>query len=277
MSELVISGRLERGDGPLTASSEAPSAGRRGRRPRGAVAGGRASRGATSWPAPQVHERRHAAFPGSKNADAGIDFGDLTLLAEVVTTQVALPTRESADVAAFGKDIEKFFLKKAGQLDETAANLLRDSQPADSPLDGPARQILPVVVRGGQFPINPVTRRHIEDALQNGGLLNYRRPAAPIARIAPLDLEELEICETLRETRNLALHDLIRQWQQSADYAESSFRSFLSQANGGPFARPADLQAELARTLSLIAERLGSDWTPGARNPGQSAGLAGTE
>ena len=111
---------------------------------------------------------------------------------------------------------------------------MRDSQPADSPLDGPARQILPVVVRGGQFPINPVTRRHIEDALQNGGLLNYRRPAAPIARIAPLDLEELEICETLRETRNLALHDLIRQWQQSADYAESSFRSFLSQAYGGP-------------------------------------------
>ena len=134
-----------------------------------------------------------------------------------------------------------------------------------------------MVVRGGQFPINPVTRRHIEDALQNGGLLNYCRPAAPIARIAPLDLEELEICETLRETRNLALHDLIRQWQQSADYAESSFRSFLSQAYGGPFARPADLQAELARTLSLIAERLGSDWTPGARNPGQSAGLAGTE
>lgn len=224
-----------------------------------------------------TEEALQAAFPRRKNADAGIDFGELTLLAEVVTGQVALTTRENADVAAFGKDIEKFFLKKARQLDETAASLLRDPQPDGSPLDKPARRILPVAVRGGQFPINPVTRRHIEDALQNGGLLNYRRPATPIAPIAPLDLEELEICETLHETGNLALHDLIRQWQKSDDYAESSFRSFLSQAYGGPFARPADLQAELARTLSLIAARLGSNWTPGPPDPGQSAGQAGTE
>ena len=54
-----------------------------------------------------TEEDLQAAFPRSKNVDAGIDFGDLTLLAEVVTTQVALPTRENADVAAFKKDIGK--------------------------------------------------------------------------------------------------------------------------------------------------------------------------
>jgi hypothetical protein len=138
-----------------------------------------------------TEEDLQAAFPRTKNVHAGIDFGDLTLLAEVVTTQVALPTRENADVAAFNKDIEKFFLKKARQLDETAANLLRDPQPEGS-LQDPARRILPVAVRGGQFPINPITRRHIEDARQHEGLLNRRRPAGPIARVAPLDLEELE-------------------------------------------------------------------------------------
>jgi hypothetical protein len=78
-----------------------------------------------------------------------------------------------------------------------------------------------------------------------------------------MDLEELEICETLHETRNLPLHHLITQWQESDDFAGSSFRSFLSQAYGGNFPRPADLQAELARTLSLVAVRLGTDWTPG--------------
>jgi hypothetical protein len=128
-----------------------------------------------------TEEDLQAAFPRSKNADAGIDFGDLTLLAEVVTTQVALPTRENADVAAFNKDTGKFFLKKARQ---TAANLLRDPRPDSSPLHKPARRILPVAVRGGQFPINPITRRHIEDVLRQKGLLNHRRPAAPIARVA---------------------------------------------------------------------------------------------
>ena len=225
-----------------------------------------------------TEEDLQAAFPGRKNADAGIDYGDLVLLAEVVTTQVSLATRENADVTAFGNDIKKFFLKKAGQLDETASSLLRDPQPDGSPLDKPARRILPVAVRGGHFPINPVTRRHIKDTLRNARLLNYRRPAFPIAALAPVDLEELEICETLRETRNLSLHDLIRQWQQSDDYAESSFRAFLSKTYGGPFARPADLQAELARTLSLIAARLGSDWTPpGLPDPGYQPTPEGTE
>ena len=48
-----------------------------------------------------------------------------------------------------------------------------------------ARQILPVAVRGGAFPINPVTRRYIEDALRGEQLLNYRRPAAPICALVP--------------------------------------------------------------------------------------------
>jgi hypothetical protein len=132
-------------------------------------------------------EDLQAAFPRSKNSDAGIDFGELTLLAEVVTGQAALATRENADAAAYAGDIEKLFVKKARQLDETAASLLRDPQPAASPLDKPARRILPVTVRGWQFPLNPLTRGHIEDALRSEGLLNYRRPAVPVAGIAPVE------------------------------------------------------------------------------------------
>lgn len=187
----------------------------------------------------------------------------MVLLAEVVTTQVALSTRENADIEAYRKDIEKFFLKKARQLDETATSLLRDPQPAASPLDEPVERILPVAVRGGQFPVNPVTREHIEAALKNERLLNYSSPDAPISRFAPVDLGELEMCETLHETRGLSLPDLIRQWQASEEYDRSSFRNFLIKTYGeDSFPRPADLRAELARTLSLIATRLGSDWTP---------------
>jgi hypothetical protein len=219
-----------------------------------------------------TEEDLQAAFPGSKNSDAGIDFGELTLLAEVVTGQAALATRENADVTTYAKDIEKLFVKKARQLDETATCLLRDPQPDSSPLDKPAARILPVTVRGWQFPLNPLTRGHIEDALRSEGLLNYRRPAMPVAGIAPVDLEELEMCETLHETRGLSLHDLITQWQESADFSRSSFRDFLIQTYGAAFARPADLQAELARLLTLIAKRLGSNWTPGLPEPGEPAG-----
>jgi hypothetical protein len=116
-------------------------------------------------------EDLQAAFPRSKNSDAGIDFGELTLLAEVVTGQASLATRESASVTAYAADIEKLFVKKARRLDETAACLLRDPQPDASPLGKPARRILPVTVRGWQFPLNRLTRRHNPD-------LPPRRPRA---------------------------------------------------------------------------------------------------
>ena len=133
-------------------------------------------------------------------------------------------------------------MKKARQLDETAADLLRDPQPAGLPAgqacapdpagSGPRRPV----------PRQPVTRGHIEAALKNAGLLNYRRPAAPIFPFAPVDLGELEMCETLHETRGLSLPDLITQWQESDDFARSSFRNFLIKAYGGtlpPARRPA--------------------------------------
>lgn len=210
-----------------------------------------------------TEEHLQAAFPGKKNTNAGIDYGDLVLLAEVVTTQVALSTRENADVMAYGKDVDKFFVKKARQLDETATSLLRDPQPADSPLGKPAQRILPVAVRGGQFPVNPVTREHIDAALKKARLLNYRRADAPVFPFAPVDLGELEMCETLHETHGRSLPDLIRQWQASDDYAKTSLRNFLIKTyTEEGFPRPADMRAALAQTLSLMAARLGTTWTP---------------
>jgi hypothetical protein len=70
----------------------------------------------------------------------------------VVTGQASLATRGNASVNAYTADIEKLFVKKGRQLDETAASLLRDPQPDASPLDKPGRRIPPVTVRGWQFP-----------------------------------------------------------------------------------------------------------------------------
>jgi hypothetical protein len=187
-----------------------------------------------------TEEDLQAAFPGKKNTDAGIDYGDLVLLAEVVTTQVTLATRENADAAAYSEDLRKFFLQKAGQLDETASCLFRDPQPSRSPLDKPAQRILPVSVRGGHFPVNPVTREHIENALKAKGLLSHRSPGAPIFPLAPVDLGELEMCEALHETRSLPFPELIRKWQASSDYSRCS----LHACDGGLQAQRPDLRVD---------------------------------
>lgn len=173
-----------------------------------------------------TEEDLQQAFLGTKNVDAGIDFGDQVVIAEVVTTQITVATRKNADVVAFNNGIKKFFLKKAGQLDATAANLLRDPQPDKSPLPAPARRIVPVAIRRGQFPI---TRPQIEQAL---------RADARIDPIALLDLDELEVCETLRETHHLPLPRVIAQWQASDGCANSSPRTFLVGEYGGGFDQP---------------------------------------
>ncbi len=48
-----------------------------------------------------------SAFPGTKNCDAGIDFGGDVLLAEVVSGTVTVPTREQANVMSFRADTER--------------------------------------------------------------------------------------------------------------------------------------------------------------------------
>jgi hypothetical protein len=51
-----------------------------------------------------------------------------------------------------------------------------------------------------KFFVNPVIREHIDAALKEARLLNYRRADVPVFPFAPVDLGELGMCETLRET-----------------------------------------------------------------------------
>lgn len=193
------------------------------------------------------------AFPSSKNADAGIDFGADVVLAEVVSATVTLATRQTPDTESYRKDAEKIVMKKARQLHATALNLLADPQPASSPLHTPPSRVFPVVVCGGQFPVNPVTLRDVKRQLSAEGLLTDGR----IQPLVLLDLEELEACNALRETRHVTLAQLIGDWRQSA-YREASFRSYLSFRYGGQnIGRSAELRTALASSTKIMQERLG--------------------
>jgi hypothetical protein len=151
-----------------------------------------------------TEEHLQAAFPGKRNCDTVIDFGGDVVLAEIVSGTVTVPTRQG-HAEAFRRDAKRLVLGKADQVYETARNLLRDPQPANSPLAQPAARIFPVVVCGGQFPINPLTTQYITEELQAQGLV----PDGPIEPLALMDLEELEGCAALRERRGLTLPQLL--------------------------------------------------------------------
>ena len=210
-----------------------------------------------------TEEHLKAAFPGSKNCAAGIDFGGDVVLAEIVSGTVKVPTRELADAASFREDAEKIVLKKARQLYVTAANLLRTPQPAASPLSTPPARIFPVVVIGGQFPVNPLTARYISEQLTAEG----HKPDGTVQQVAVLDLEELEGCHALWQRRNQTLPQLLDAWHNSP-YRDAAFRNYLSYEIGGQeLGRPQDIQQALAESFTAIQQHLGTpgQWIP----PGQ--------
>ena len=199
-------------------------------------------------------EDLQAAFPGTRICDAGIDFGGDVVLAEVVSGTVKVPTREQADPDSFRDDTNRLVVEKVRQLYVAAGNLLRDPQPKGSPLAERPARIFPVVIFGGQYPVNPLTRHHIGERLDAEGL----RPGGAIQPLTLLDLEELEACAYLHEQRNLTLPQLIDAWRQSP-YAGAAFRNYLSYQYGGQqLGRPAGVAAALAESASIILQRLGT-------------------
>ena len=207
-----------------------------------------------------TEEHLMAAFPGSKNCDAGIDFGGDVVLAEIVSGTVKVPTRELADADSFCEDAEKIVLRKARQLYVTAANLLRTPQPAESPLSAPPARTFPVVVIGGQFPVNPLTARYISEQLTAEG----HKPDGAVQQVAILDLEELEGCHALWQRRNQTLPQLLDAWRNSP-YRDAAFRNDLSYEIGGQeLGRPRDIQQALAEAFTAIQQHLGTpgQWIP---------------
>lgn len=212
-----------------------------------------------------TEEDLQAAFPGDRAIDAGADFGGDVVLAEVVADTVKVATREQADLTSFREDARRLVLDKARQL-YVSANLLRSPQPAKSPLSVPPTRILPVVIGGGQFPVNPLTIRYISEQLTAQGL----PPPGPIQPLTVLDPEELGGCQAPYQRRGMTLPQLLDAWRQSS-YGGVAFRNYLAYEYGGQeLGRPAEVQAALAESFEVIQRLLGASetWSP----PGEPDG-----
>ena len=210
-----------------------------------------------------TEEDLQAAFPRTKNCDAGVDFGGDVVLAEVVSGTVKVQTRELADVGSFVEDAERIVLGKARQLYATAACLLRRPQPQSSPVKVPPSRIFPIVVISGQFPVNPLTIRYINEQLTVEG----HRPDGTVQPLTVLDLEELEGCQALLQRKGRTLPQLLDAWRHST-YRDAAFRNYLAhEIDGQELGRPDDVRAALTESFEVIQQLLG---TPGAWTPPKS-------
>jgi hypothetical protein len=221
-----------------------------------------------------TEEHLQAAFPGSKNCDAGIDFGGDVVLVEVVSGTVKVQTRELADVGSFREDTGRIVLGKARQLYVSAANLQRNPQPVASPLADPPDRIFLVVVISGQFPVNPLTIRYVSEQLAS----EEHRPDGTVQPLAVLDLEELEGCQALLQRKGLTLPRLLDTWRQSP-YRDAAFRNYLSFEIGGQeLGRPRDVRDALAESFTVIQQRLGAQgtWSPPEERLRASSKTAGS-
>ena len=190
----------------------------------------------------------------------GSTYGSDVVLAEVVSGTVKVMTRELADVSSFTADAERIVLGKARQLYETAANLQRRPQPDASPVSRPPGRIFPVVVISGQFPVNPLTIRYINEQLTAEG----HRPDGTLQPLAVLDFEELEGCHALAERRGQTLPQLLDAWRASP-YRDAAFRNYLADEIGGQeLGRPADVRDALLACFTVMQQLLGAPgtWTP---------------
>ncbi|QXQ94866.1 hypothetical protein [Streptomyces sp. WY228] len=192
-----------------------------------------------------------AAFPGKKgvtplNCDMGIDFGNSVVLLEIVNKPMTLAAR-SGDLDKFKVDAEKAVVEKTKQLDGTAKLLLQSPQTAGSPLAKPAEKVYPVVVCGNGFPLNPVTRNHVEERLKAEGWLQQSN----VQPLAVVDLDELETCASLAKAGEL-LPDVLSSWLNSPSRKGSLTVHIVNTHGCRSLKRPAHVRADMDGAFEAI-------------------------
>jgi len=110
-------------------------------------------------------------YPGSRVGDAAVDYGDYFLLFEVTGGQPVVDTRVAGDPQKFREDTEKLVLEEAEQLHAACESLLADQKRLTGYDPSANRRILPIVVVGGGYPADALSRSHVDDFLAQKGWL----------------------------------------------------------------------------------------------------------
>ncbi len=196
------------------------------------------------------------AYPGHKIPDAGIDYGDVVCLFEAVSGQLSAPTWLEGRFDAFERDTERIVLKKARQLDDACACVLRDESRLTGHPPVVERRVLPVIVVGEGYPLNPLSYRYVTQKLATAGLFQHPR----IYPLAIIDVRELEMLVGLAEHGHSIVGELLT-WLSSPHRAMFLRNDLIRRhgAESGSIFRPRRLRSEFDRLTSVMADLIGPD------------------
>lgn len=199
-----------------------------------------------------TEEDLERAYGSGQRADAAVDFGDVLMLTEVVSGQLAVATRIEGSIRKFKDDTSRLVIEKCEQLEAASQAILRDESSLTRSEPVPGRRILPVVVVGGGYPVSRLTMAYIREELERLGILQDPR----VMPLAIIDMDELEMLEGLAE-RGTNPVDVLRAWRESA-LGEWPFSLYVINTYGpwGPANRPTRMRESVDRTFEDIVDRL---------------------
>lgn len=195
------------------------------------------------------------ANKGGGRIDLGIDYGTSVLLADAVSGQLSVKTRELAQPDALKADLDRIVVGKARQLAGSFDKVTRDPQPPEAPVGQPARAVHAIVVPGGQFPQLPVMSRLLNELFAEDQRVAAMLDDARCLGLSVLDLRDLEHAEALRSADTRSLPELLAAWRADPTWHETSLSDFLL-ATVPDQATQTTRPAGLARPLQDVFEAI---------------------
>jgi len=200
-----------------------------------------------------TEEDMERAFGPQQRADAAVDFGEVMLLAEIVSGQLAVATRIEGSIAKFKDDTKRLVIEKCHQLDSASDAILAKERLLTGFPGPPGRRILPVVVVGGGYPVSRLTMAYIREELARLALLQDPR----VMPLGIIDIEELEMMEGVADNHGLTPVEVLRAWRESP-LGEWPLGYYLIQTYGswGATQRATRMRGLVDQTIREIIDRL---------------------
>jgi hypothetical protein len=148
------------------------------------------------------------AYPkGGKRCDFVIDYGTAWLLGDVVKRDLRRGAAVDGSFEVFAEDIARTIEKKASQLDDSGRRLSDDPVALTGSPSVENKVMVPVIVVGGSFPLEPTTVAYVHDRLVAEGLLQFEG----VKPVAILDFEDVDFLEALAEAGE-SIVDVLQDW-----------------------------------------------------------------
>ncbi|QQS25361.1 MAG: hypothetical protein IPM43_02995 [Actinomycetota bacterium] len=198
---------------------------------------------------------KSAYGPRVPRCDAIVDVGGALLFVEVVSGRLSVQARVFADLAKLETDFDRLVIGKCRQIDGAMMCFLEDEEPLTRiARRGHVPVLVPVLVVGGGFPVNPLSYQYIRERLRQEGFFTD----ACISGLCLLDLEDVDEIEGLHE-HGYDVARLLQEWQASELQDVPLNNYLLSIGISGDVRRPARIRESVDATFRDVVRRLGFD------------------